>query len=453
MKGCGLTSALFALAAGAAAWTMGAAVAPGRARAAGAGASVDDLSLVVVLILGVALLYLAAHLVVGRLQKRFLVLTGVEYLLLGVLLGPVVPQIPALNALTSLMPMVALAAGWIGLLRGMELDFRRLGQAPSGAGRIAVLHGIFGGGIVALGGALFWRAGFLRGLDAEVTTTAATLGFLACAAAAGATGPVDLLESRYKTIGNNGALLRRASRLSDLFAVFVFGMLFCVYHHDGSKSGLELRPTEWAVVSVLLGALLGFLFRPFLGGDENENNRFLALVGVITFASGAAYILELSPLFVNLTLGVTLVNTAQSGARIRTTLENTEKPMDLVLMVLAGALWTPPPVVITLYAIAAFIAFRFAGKLVAGGLSSIGNAGLTRIYLGLLGHGEVTVAMAVSFKLVYSGPLVDVAYTTVLASLVAHNLVAPRILRTFLVDVGEIKSDPRSTSMTIPAAR
>ena len=40
--------------------------------------------------------------VVEALQRRFLVLAGVEYLLLGYLLGPEVPQLHALNNLSSL---------------------------------------------------------------------------------------------------------------------------------------------------------------------------------------------------------------------------------------------------------------------------------------------------------------------------------------------------------------
>lgn len=414
---------------------------PGRAAAAG-GEAPSDLGFVVLLIGGVACAYLAAHLIVDRLQRRFLVLTGVEYLLLGVLLGPTVPQIPALNRIDSLMPLIALAAGWIGLLRGMELDFRRLSQAPAGGGRVAFLLALLSGFAVALPAALLWERGLLGSFGADERTTAATIGFLACCAAAGATGPIDLLVRRYEHEGVMGAFVRRVARLSDLFAVFVFGILFCVFHHNGGATRLELRPTEWAVVSLLLGGLMGLLFRPFLGGNDDENNRFLALVGIITFASGAAYLLDLSPLFVNLTLGVTLVNTARSGSHIRATLENTQRPMDLVLIVLAGALWNPPPLMPTLYALGAFIVLRFLGKQAGSWIASWSGETRRRLYLGILGHGDMTVAMAVSFRLVYSGELVDIAYTVVLGSLVAHNLIAPRVLRTFLVDVGEIRSDP-----------
>ena len=53
-------------------------------------------------------------------------------------------------------------------------------------------------------------------------------------------------------------------------------------------------------------------------------------------------------------------------------------------------------------------------------------------------RGEVTVAMAVSFKVVFSGPVVNLVYTVVLASAVFHDLLAPRILRGLLVDAVQL---------------
>lgn len=44
------------------------------------------LQLLAILVLG----YLSAHYVIGRLQTRFFILTGVEYVVLGVLVGPYV---------------------------------------------------------------------------------------------------------------------------------------------------------------------------------------------------------------------------------------------------------------------------------------------------------------------------------------------------------------------------
>jgi NhaP-type Na+/H+ or K+/H+ antiporter len=58
-----------------------------------------------------------------------------------------------------------------------------------------------------------------------------------------------------------------------------------------------------------------------------------------------------------------------------------------------------------------------------------------------MSQGDVAVAMALSFRLVYTGPTVDLAYTAVLFGVVVHELVSPRLLRGLLVDAGELRED------------
>ena len=71
---------------------------PSIARAAGGGGGHDGtntaLTTVVTLVLGAGAAYLLAHFVVDGLQKRFLINTNVEYIGLGILLGPALPRFP-----------------------------------------------------------------------------------------------------------------------------------------------------------------------------------------------------------------------------------------------------------------------------------------------------------------------------------------------------------------------
>ncbi|MGB0678441.1 MAG: hypothetical protein ACPGUV_02120 [Polyangiales bacterium] len=418
------------------------------------GGSGESLAIVVIFIACLVAAYLIAHFVVDRLQQRFLVHVGLEYIFVGVAIGPLVPQIPVLSDLRGILPMIALAAGWIGLLRGMELNLRQLGRAP-GSAQVSLVHAVVAGGLCTAGAYhAFLAPGWPRPAS-PAAQVALCAGVLGCVAAAGGTAPLQVLARRYTLEGPLVPLLARAARLSDLFAIAVFGVLFCVFRPEGSQAGLILSATEWAVVSVGLGLGLGLLFTPFLGGEESANSRFLALVGLICFASGTAYLLRLPALLVNLVLGVTLVNTAKSGAKIQATLENTARPMHLVLLVLAGALWQPPPALATLLATAGFVLLRTLGKFLASRVAAWGTALRPDLYRGLLGHGEVTVAMAVSFRLVYAGPLVDLTYTVILASVVLQDLLAPRLLRALLVDAGQLErgSQVREEALASGASR
>lgn len=424
---------------------------PSGAAAAGGEGEGDSMLVVLSLILVVAGAYLLTHFVVERLQRVFLVVTGIEYILLGFLLGPQVPiEIPAFSDLDNLLPIVALAVGWVGLLRGMELSFRRgAGRlATVGAARVVLIQGLVAGGLTTGVAYLAFSSGSFFAVGEPSTESVVghrelwmAVGVMGCAAAAGSVSPVELLERRYSLRGGMAERIRRMAALSDLLAIAAFGLLSCIFHPVARQAAVNPSPTEWAVVSLLLGGLLGVLFTPFLGEDDSENGRFLAMVGIIVLASGAAYFLDLSPLLVNLCLGVVLVNTAKTGHQIHATLERTKRPMALVLLVFAGALWRPVDPVDAILVSAAYIALRLAGKTVGTYLASWRSPLRGDIYRGLIAHGEVSVAMAVSMRLVFRGDAVDLAYTAILASVVIHDLIAPRVLRGLLVDTGDIRGD------------
>ena len=426
------------------------ALVPSAASAAGGGGG--DSTLTVLALLGlVAGAYLLARFVVGRLQRAFLVLTGVEFILLGALLGPAMPAllgpevtIPALSDLSGLYPVVALAVGWVGLVRGMDLSAKRFREkaATTGALRVVVVQALFAGGLTTAAAYLVFTSGWLLPVEAVYPKQAwMASGVLGCAAAAGSMEPVALLERRYRLEGDVAERIRRMASMSDLLAILVFGLLFAIFHTTTEQALIELRATEWAVVSVFVGATLGVLFRPFLGDDDSENGRFLAMVGIIVFASGASYFLDLSPLLVNLCLGVVLVNFASAGAQIRDTLENTTRPLALVLLVFAGALVQPVDPASAVVVCLGYILLRVVSKAAGTALAGWRTPLRKDYFRGLLAHGEVSVAMAVSLRLVYEGPAVDLAYLAVLVSVIVNDLLAPRVLRGLLVDTGDLRGE------------
>ena len=408
----------------------------------------SDIGGVVMAVLIVAGAYLVARLFVDRLHRRFLIVSGLEYVVLGLLLGPLSPRLHLAENMTFAMPFIALTAGWVGLLRGTTMTARELSSLPLGTGRIVIWHHLVPGLLVGLVAAYFlthithwsWHFGSIpeSGGWRQVAISAAVLG---CCAAADSTEPFDLIVKRYRVVGPTAPNLRRAAHLGDVLVILVFGVLFCVYHHAEPGAALTLTPTEWAVVSVVLGGVLGALFTPFVGGEGSSNSRFLALVGIISFASGAAYFLDISPLLVNLALGVVLVRTSHKNRRLRETLADTEPPMRIVLLVIAGVLLEPVPWLPTLVLFLGFVALRLVGKFVASRVISLGTPLRPDLYRGLLAHGEVTIAMAVSFRVVWHGPIADMAYAVVLASVVVHDLIAPRVLRQLLRDLGELMED------------
>jgi hypothetical protein len=414
---------------------------PGVAHAAsgtGQNGSEGELGTVVLLVVVIGVAYVLAHNVVERLQRRFLVVSGAEYLLLGFLLGPAFPAIHALDNVTGLLPIIALAAGWVGLLRGTDFDFTSLQKLDPATWRVVFLHHLLPGVAVGIGSYYFFtETSWILVSSREAALSASAL---ACFAAADSAEPFDLLARRYEVSGRLAPLLRNGTRLGDIAVILAFGLIFCVFHENAPEAQ-DYSPALWAWVTVLLGGALGFLFSLFLAGDESDNSRFLALVGIIAFASGGAYFLELSPLAVNLSMGFVLVNFARGGQLLHTTLESTERPMTLVLLIFAGALWQPTELVPTMLVLGGFLVARTGAKWLASVIAGWGTSLRKDLFRGLLAHGNVTLAMAVSFRLVYDGEAAKIAYSAVLGSIILNDLMAPRLLRGLLVDEGEIQRE------------
>ena len=415
------------------AWAGGAAEAPGNGSRGLVG--------VLVLLGMVGLAYMITHYVLEGFQRRLLVVTGLEYVLLGALLGPaILPDVHVLGDLTALAPILAFGTGWVGLLYGMEMDPGAVSSLSGRAARLGFTSSLVTMvGITGVAFLCFSQGWLIDPVSVEEAWVAA--GLLGTAAAAGSSSAVDVLQARYARAESQLLpLVGRASRLGDLDAIFGFGLIFCFYHQGTPAIERPLGPSDWVLITGALGLGLGALFAFFLGREEDENERFLALVGILVFASGAAFFLKVSALLVNLLLGFWIVRTA-AGVGVRSALERSQGPVRLVLLVFAGALWSPVAVLPGLTLMLAYMGVRLAMTVLGSALATFGTPMRSDLFRGLLAQGDVALAMAIGFRLVYEGPAAELAYTAVLGAVVVHELVAPRVLKGLLVDAGELRGD------------
>ena len=379
--------------------------------------------------------YLLTHFVVERLQSRLLFRSGLEYVLLGIVLGPtVVPQVHPFANLTGLGPVFAFTAGWVGLLYGLELKAREFGGRAT---RLALTDAVVTGGLVTGAALLFFRYGNVV-TPMSWSEAGLSAGALGCAAAAGSSSAVDLLSQRYADAETHLLpMLRRTAKLGDAVAIIAFGVLFAVYHPQG---GAGAGAGDWMWWTVGLGVALGGLFFFFIGRDEGENNVFLAMVGILMFASGAAFFLKISALTVNLVLGAFLAQGAL-GPRIGAQLQRTEQPVSLMLLLFAGALWVPVDLLAAFILTLVLVGMRLLGKVLAVFIATGGTPLRSDMFRGMLAQGDAAMAMAISLQLFYDGSAVDLTYTAIVASVVIHEFVAAWLLRGLLVDAGELRQD------------
>ncbi|MEO0603845.1 MAG: hypothetical protein AAF211_20585, partial [Myxococcota bacterium] len=360
-----------------------------------------------------------------------------EYIALGMVLGPiVVPEVHPFFDLTAVAPVFAFAAGWVGLLYGLELDFSAPGL--SRPIRIAFVDWLVTSVLVTAAALWFFRSGmWMAPVPWSVAWPCAVV--LGAAASAGSSSAVDLLRERYHdAVTHLLPLLRRTTRLSNALAISTFGLVLCIWRV--SEGSLDV-PERGVLVTIGIGVTLGLLFFLFIGKDQSANKAFMSMVGILVFASGAAFFLQLSALAVNLILGMTLAQTRRGG-RMAAQLERTQRPVTLTLLLFAGALWNPPPIAAAVVLALGFVALRLVAKILGVGLATGGTPLRGDLWRGLLDQGDVAVAMAIGFQIVYEHPAVDLVHTTILVAVMFHALTSPRMLQGLLVDAGEVTTDP-----------
>ena len=375
--------------------------------------------------------YFAAHVAFERLARRWAVLSGAEYLALGILLGPSVSGLIDADMLDRFAPVMTLALGWMGASVGARYYLPAMVRVRAVFYKVAFLEATLA--LVAAGGLMAGVLMLVFRLPLEdVLPSAVALGAIAAAAS-----PSGVAFAARRIVRRGGPVVRQievAAGADAFVAIAAFGVLLCVINRPTSAWGRAPTPTELAVVSVAIGVVGGALFHLFLGDERKIDRLFVGLAGAIILATGAAAFLQLSPLLPTMLIGAMLVNTSRTRDEIRETLAKVERPLYFVLLLFAGAAWHVEGRYGWIAAILVFVVARFLIKLGSARLAARANGALPALGRdwgrALLGHGEVAVAIALNFHVYHeSRPLADVVFTAAIVSVLVTDLLAARRIR------------------------
>lgn len=376
---------------------------------------------------------------------RLVFRTGTHFLFLGLALGPHALGLLTEEAITQLFPLLGLGLGWIGFLFGLQLDRRHLRQFPP----VFVLLSL---------GQAFLTFLFFLGVGWAVMTHMGQSGqvqlllLVSAAATACISTPagIALISTNFLVKGKVRDLLFFVASLDALVGIVALQFAYSLFPPGSLVGGLPLGPDLlWVLEALGLGVICGILFlwltRPRPGGEE----LVLFLLGIAAFSSGAALQLQISPLFVAVTMGTVVANLSPEPQRVYRILHQWEKPIYVVFLILAGALLSFPTLWVVPLALA-YAAIRAAGKV-------LGNMAMVRLLplpfsppkrfgLGLLPQGGISLAMAISGVLTYTGlgletmSAVDVFFAVVVLGVIISELSGPFFTRNTLVRAGEISS-------------
>jgi Kef-type K+ transport system membrane component KefB len=378
------------------------------------------------------------------LGPRIFIAIGGPFLFLGFVLGPHLTRILSPETLDSMTPLVALGLGWIGLLFGLQLDRDHLRQFPGRYLTLTWLQALIAFGIVLAIAYLVTDAWFALDIDAVLLAAAAT----ACVSTPAA---IALVSNTYMARGRVTRLLFYVASLDAAVGIALLGLTHAAYRSGTLRPGVALSLLEWFAFSILLGVFFGILFLSLTRVRPRFQQLVLLLIGLALFAAGTAFYLELSPLFVCMISGTVIANLSPMRRRVYAALSEWEKPIYIIMLVLAGALlqfrsWWIVPLV------AAYVAGRILAKWASGvAMSRLGLADAhvpVSFGLALTPQGGLSLAMAISFVLIYVparpelGAAVNVFFATVVIAVGISDLVGPFLVRDVLASAGELGRSP-----------
>jgi Kef-type K+ transport system membrane component KefB len=367
---------------------------------------------------------------------RALIASGLGFFFVGLLLGPHAANLLDARAQESLDVVVNLGVGWVGLLFGLQFYRRDLLRFPARLYMSAGVQSLF---TMLVVGAGMWAVVALSPWAAPVWLT---VGILAVISSTTSPSIAEQMIHDTRPRGPITDAVRLISSVDAVPAIVLLGILLCFSPLHPKGAGVLGSGWLWVAAACGLGLALGALFHLITLYRYTDNQLLVIVLGLTVFCGGAAHYLRLSPLFVNMVVGMMVANRSPQRLRILRSLLGVEKPIYLVLLTLAGAMWALPPV--SLFALVPlFIVLRLIGKFVGGYLATMAAGLEFRSPLGmgpgLVPHGGMAVVIALNVKQFFPGAIGDFALSAAVASVLVAAPMGPYALLRLLRQEGETR--------------
>ena len=290
--------------------------------------------LIVLLILA----YLGAHPRFVRFQDRLglggVITAGFPFVALGAIAALPSVRILSGNTLERLVPLLHFGLGWLGFLIGAQLDVRVLDRVPKGTAYLILVETL--GPFAAAGAAC---GVFMIAFGASISDPITWRDMILLGAAAAMTAPRKFHGFANRTWHEGRGVDVLLAQLDEL--VGVIGLVFITAYFREGGGTWHLPDTAWVFVSLGLGVAIGVLIFAMVR-VPSSNAEFLAVVlGGIAFASGLAGYLQLSPIAICFVAGVLVKNfPSDQREEIFKIIEHLERPVHLLFLIIAGAVWT-----------------------------------------------------------------------------------------------------------------
>jgi Kef-type K+ transport system membrane component KefB len=395
----------------------------------------------ILLLLGAALLL---GFVGGKSTERLRSPQVVGFIVIGVIIGNLFPEILDTNTLDNLDVISFLALSFIGFDVGGEMALKVLKKLGKSILGIAIFE--------ALGAFLlvFLSIYFVT----KEVSTALIFGALASATAPAAT--VDVLRE-YRASGPLTSTLFGVVAIDDAIAIVIYGVASAyakIILGNGELSFIKILWTPFTEIagSLILGFVLGVALHILITKIHDKRELLILTLAIILLNSGTAINLHLSLILANMALGMTLINLSTHGdKRAFEALTIISPSVYILFFVLVGARlslrFLPAIGVIGLV----YIGFRSFGKFGGAFLGArvSGSSETIKRYVGfgLLSQAGVAVGLSIQAWHEFGGygpegfKLGLLAINVIAATTFIFQIIGPQLTKFALYKAGEVQPE------------
>lgn len=325
-------------------------------------------------------------------------LTELIYVSFGLVLGPSFLGFFDEEILEALSPLVFLGLGWIGMLFGIQLNFRDIKRFPKSFFGITIFQGLFPLIFVFLAFiAYFAYAGGMSG--GLILSSALIFGAVSVCTSQTAMAMV----SRNIPPKKRGLLdlLRYISSLDDILAIPFLALAFAYEGFHTIGGDIYFRWWDVVLATIMLGLLSGFILNLLIRMAEDRREIFLLIISIVILFVGISRYLNISPIFIAVLAGMILANLCPNRDEVTDFLIKGEKPIFLIFLIISGALLEFVPqilIVVPLFIIVRLVAKSLGGAFVSKTFQTYFEIP-KNIGLGLVPQGSLSLAIALSFAM------------------------------------------------------
>jgi hypothetical protein len=389
--------------------------------------------------------YIGGHWADAPGKRAFGSASGIEYVVLGLVLGPQVLGSLDDQLLLTFEPVSLLALGWIALGYGAEVGAVGDQGVRMGPVLCGLLLTMLIAGLTAL--SVYWLAWWIP--QGERALLSAGVGLVSAQSARDA---VVWMGDRFGAEGPLQRWLLDFSRADDAPVMLSLPFLFAAFHPPQSLAGVQLGWPPIACGSLLFGALLGLIAAWLISFSASRVERWTILLGGAFLVVGATGSLGLSSMGCSFAFGAVLSLRVKNTGQVREKLLSTEGPVLLPALVLAGAHLAPPRGQGDWLVLACASAARVAVTVLGGGVFALAarRPRQVRNYfgVGLLSSGTLSVIVGFALLLRFDGEAGRSALTAAFLGTLLGELVGTPALRRALIESGELSAAGRGAGET-----